>query len=109
MTNKVLREKSNFVVCQSSKSRFLKQKIISAITNRQIVFPNYKNKHMYCKNCKKHTGNMFPKTLIPISQNKIKGKSKCATCLTERTFIHEIKDKYNLESELEIYLQVFTD
>ena len=26
MANKVLREKSNFVVCRSSKSRFLKQK-----------------------------------------------------------------------------------
>ena len=26
MTNKVLREKSNYVVCQSNKSRFLKQK-----------------------------------------------------------------------------------
>ena len=26
MTNKVLREKSNCVVCQSDKSRFLKQK-----------------------------------------------------------------------------------
>ena len=36
MTNKVLREKSNCVVCRSSKSRFLKQKqqqkIISAAT-----------------------------------------------------------------------------
>ena len=52
---------------------------------------------------------MFPIKLIPISKNKIKGKSKCATCLTERTFIHEIKDKYYLESELEIYLQIFTD
>ena len=28
MTNKVLREKSNGVVCRSNKSRFLKQKII---------------------------------------------------------------------------------
>ena len=27
MTNKILREKSNWVVCQSNKSRFLKQKI----------------------------------------------------------------------------------
>ena len=27
MTNKVLREKSDFVVCRSNKSRFLKQKI----------------------------------------------------------------------------------
>ena len=26
MTNKVLKEKSNYVVCRSSKSRFLKQK-----------------------------------------------------------------------------------
>ena len=65
--------------------------------------------HMYCKNCKKHTGNAFPKKLILISQNKIKGKSKCAICLTERTFIHEIEDKYDLEKESEIYLQFFTD
>ena len=72
-----------------------------------MVFSNYQNMHMYCKNCKKHTGNMFPKKLILISKNKIKGKSKCAICLTERTFIHEIK--YDLESELEIYLQFFTD
>ena len=63
--------------------------------------------YMYRKNYKKHTGNTFPKTLILISKNKIKGKSKCVICLTERTFIHEIK--YDLESELEIYLQFFTD
>ena len=63
--------------------------------------------HMYCKNCKKHTGNMFPKKFILISKNKIKGKPKCAICLTEKTFIHKIK--YDLESELEIYLQFLTD
>ena len=51
----------------------------------------------------------FQKKLVLISKNKIKGKSKCAICLTERTFIHEIEDKYGLESELEIYLQFFTD
>ena len=65
--------------------------------------------HMYCKNCKKHTGNRFPKKLILISKNKIKGKPKCAIGLTERTFIHEIEDKYSLESELVIYFQSFTD
>ena len=65
--------------------------------------------HMYCKNCKKHTGNTFPKSILMISKNKIKGKSKCAICLTERTFIHETEDKYGLEKELEIYLQFFTD
>ena len=63
--------------------------------------------HMYCKNCKKHTGNTFPKKLILISKNKIKGKSRCAICLTEKTLIHEIE--YDLEKELKIYLQVFTD
>ena len=65
--------------------------------------------HIYCKKCKKHTGNTFPKKLILISKNKIKGKSRCAICLTKRTFIDEIEDEYDLESELEIYLQFFTD
>ena len=37
------------------------------------------------------------------------GKSKCAICLTKRTFAHEIEGKYDLESELEISLQFFTD
>ena len=46
--------------------------------------------HMYCKSCKK---------LVLISKNKIKRKSKCAICLTERTFIHENDGKYSLESE----------
>ena len=29
--------------------------------------------------------------------------------MTERTFIDEIKDEYDLVSELEVYLQFFTD
>ena len=65
--------------------------------------------YMYCENCRKHTGNTFLKKLILISKNKIKRKSKWAICLNERTFIHEIEDKYGLQSELEIYLQLFTD
>ena len=62
---------------------------------------------MYYKNCKKYTGNTLPKKLVLISKNKIKGKSKCAICLTERTFIDEIEDEYDLESELEVYIQFF--
>ena len=62
---------------------------------------------MYCKNCKKHTSSRFPKKLILISKTKIKEKSKCAICLTEQTYIHEIEDKYGLENDLEIYLQIF--
>ena len=60
--------------------------------------------HTYCEKCNKHTSSIFPKKFILISKNKIKGKSKCAICLTKRTFINEIESKYDLESELEIYL-----
>ena len=63
--------------------------------------------HIYCKKCTKHAGNTFPKKLILVSKNKIKGKSKCNICLTKRSFNHEIK--YDLEYELEIYLQFFID
>ena len=52
---------------------------------------------------------MFPKKLVLISKNKIKGKSKCAICLAERTFVDKIEDVYDLESELEVYLRFFTD
>ena len=65
--------------------------------------------HIYCKKCKKDTANTFPKKLILISKNKIKGKSKYIICLAERTFTDEIEGEYDLESELEIYLQFFTD
>ena len=63
--------------------------------------------HLYCKKCKKHRSNTSPKKLVLISKNKIKGKSRCAICLTERSFIDEIE--YDLENALEIYLQFFID
>ena len=63
--------------------------------------------HIYCKKCNEHTGNTYPKKIILISKNKIKRKSECAICLTERTFIDEIEG--DLERELETYLQFFTD
>ena len=63
--------------------------------------------HIYCKKCNKHAGNTFPKKLILISKNKIEEKSRCAICLTKRTFIDEIE--CDLEIGLEIYLQFFTD
>ena len=63
--------------------------------------------HIYCKKCKRHTSNTFPKKLVLISNNKIKGKSRCFICLTERIFIDKIQ--YDLESALEIYLQFFID
>ena len=66
--------------------------------------------HIYCKNCKKHAGNTFPRKSILISKNKIREKSKCATCLTKKIFLHEIKKtKYDLEECIEINLQFFTN
>ena len=53
--------------------------------------------HIYCKKCSKHTANTFPKKLVLISKNKIKGKSRYAICLTERSFIDETG--YDLGSE----------
>ena len=63
--------------------------------------------HIYCKKYSKHTANTIPKKLVLISKNKMKGKSRCAICLAERSFIDEVE--YDLESALEIYLQFFTD
>ena len=42
--------------------------------------------HICCKKCKKHASNTFPKKIVLILKNKIKGKSKCAICLTEKNF-----------------------
>ena len=57
--------------------------------------------------CKRHTSNAFSKKIVLISKYKIKGKSRCFICLTERSFIDDIE--YDLQSTLEIYLQFFTD
>ena len=38
------------------------------------IFCKLPNMHMYCKNCKKHTRDTFPKKLVLISKNKINGK-----------------------------------
>ena len=60
-----------------------------------------------CKKCKRHTSNTFRKKLVLISNNKIKGKSRCYICLTKRSFIDKVQ--YDLEGALEIYLQFCTD
>ena len=45
------------------------------------------------KNCKKHTECTHSKMLVLISNKKAKVKSKCAECLTDRTFFDKIKDE----------------
>ena len=38
-----------------------------------------------------------------------KEKSKCAICLIERTFIHEIEEKFDLEGKVKDYPTFFTN
>ena len=45
--------------------------------------------------------------MVLISNNKIKGKSKCFICFTNRSFTDEVQ--YDPGSALEIYLQFFID
>ena len=59
--------------------------------------------HIYCKTCKNtQVTRSQKKKLVLIPNNKIKGKSKCAICLTEKTFIHENEneDTENLSSKV---------
>ena len=51
----------------------------------------------YCDNCKKQIECTHPKILVFISNKKAKVKSKCAECLTDRTFFDKINDEYELE------------
>ena len=57
MMNKVLREKSHCVLCQSNKSRFLKLK------TKLIINVMNKNKMKTCVRCRKGTENIDPKQL----------------------------------------------
>ena len=79
MTNKVLREKSNWFVCQSNKSRFLKQKHCK----KKIFFTSFKTCIYIVKTVKNTqvSKSTFAKKLILISKNKMKGKSKCSEYL----------------------------
>ena len=64
---------------------------------------------IYSKNCKKAHRQHVSKKLVLISKNEMKRKSKHAICLTQRTFIDKIEDEYDLQHELEVYLQFFTN
>ena len=75
---------------------------------KKIVFTSYKTWIFIAKTVKNIQVTRFQKNKFWFQKIKSK-ENQNAICLTERTFIHEIKDKYGLESELEIYPQFFTD
>ena len=58
---------------------------------------------IYCKNCRKYTECTHPKIIVLISNKKAKVKSKCAECLTDRTF-DKINDEYHLEQLVKHFL-----
>ena len=72
-------------------------------------FTDYKTCKFIVKTVKNTQETHFQKTIVPVSINTIKEKSKCAICLIERTFICEIEDKYNLKSKIKNYPKSFTD
>ena len=51
----------------------------------------------YCSGCKKHTGNICPKKLFIMTSKKIKGKSRCADCIANKSFFDKIGDKRGLK------------
>ena len=53
---------------------------------------------------KKHTECTPPQRLVLISNKKAKVKSKCAKCLTDRTFFDKINDEYDLEQLVKHFL-----
>ena len=56
----------------------------------------------YCLGCIKHTNNVCPKDLF-MTNKKLKGKSRCANCMANKSFSDKIKHK----SELEIVVSRF--
>ena len=57
----------------------------------------------YCSVCKKHTDNICPKELIIMTNKEIKGKSRRAICMADKSFSDKIKHK----SELGIIVSQF--
>ena len=46
---------------------------------------------------KKHTDNTCPKELIMMTNKEIKGKSRCADCMANKSFSDKIKHKSELK------------
>ena len=57
----------------------------------------------YCLGCIKHTNNVCPKDLFMMTNKKLKGKSRGANCMANKSFSDKIKHK----SELEIVVSRF--
>ena len=105
VTYKSIAQKSIVADCGAKKSVFAKE----YKPDKKIVFTNYKTCICIVKTVNNTQVTRFQKKFVLISKNRIKGKSKGVIFLTESIFfIHEIEDKYGLESELETYLQFFT-
>ena len=80
MRNKVLREKSNCIVCRSNKSRLLKQK-------------HNNNKKTYCVKCKNSTENLNSK-IFKMKKGILIMQSKCPVCRIKKSrFVKEQEAK----------------
>ena len=57
----------------------------------------------YFSGCKKYTDNICPRKLVILTNKKLKGKSRCANCMANKSFSDRIKHK----SELEVFVSQF--
>ena len=93
MTNKVLREKSNCVVCQSNKSRFLKQKHNNKKQFNALLVNAIKTRWRHCVKCRKDTENIDPK-MVRTKNNRLIMQSKCSVCGIQKSrFVKEQEAK----------------
>ena len=94
MTSKVLREKSNCVVCRNAKSRFLKQKHNKQKTIQRFTNWCYKtNMLTYCVKCRKNTENLNPK-VFKTKNGRLIVQSKCTECgIKKSRFVREQEGK----------------
>ena len=59
---------------------------------------------LYCAKCKKHTDEPCPKNLMMITNNRMKGVSRCGKCLAIKSFFDKITRKDQLENILTQFL-----
>ena len=82
---------------------FYKVNFFKTNKTQKIVFANCKNKCWFIVQDVKNIYNKCPKKLAMMTNKKIKGKSRCADCMANKSFSHRINHK----SESEIFVSQF--
>ena len=68
------------------------------IKSKNIIHILFEKMQIYCSRCKKYTDNTCPEKQVMITNKKIKGKTRCAGCMTIRSFFDKVENKYGLQT-----------